>query len=328
MKYIPILLLILLVFGCQPETPSPQQKEIFEQVWQDFGTTYPYFAHKGVNWDSIYHIYEQRVSSTQQDAFFSQMAEMLSSLRDIHVNLNGNEQEFRYHKRSDFPSNPATHARKYVSNIQLENNRVTFGDITGTNIAYIRIKTFEGSVNNYTDFPTETVVSAIAKKEGLIIDIRDNPGGKEDFATDFASRFVPDSRIYKQVRSREGPNYDDFGAWIPEYLSPADPIVFEHPIVILTNRGCYSAAESFVLMMKTLPQTVVVGDTTGGATGNPIAIHLPNGWRYTVPTLQATSVDGQLIEDLGIVPDIRVQMTPISLQEGRDMMIEEALELF
>jgi len=57
---------------------------------------------------------------------------------------------------------------------------------------------------------------------------------------------------------------------------------YTDPIALLTNRRTFSAAESFVLAMRTLPQVTIVGDTTGGGSGNPLHRELPNGWGLSV----------------------------------------------
>ena len=324
-----LLLTLIWALGCQKLQPVPVQNEAFEEIWSEFGKTYPYFEHKGVDWDSIYKVFAPKFTGTEQEAeTFAKLADMLEILRDIHINLNRAGQAFRYEKRHQFAANPPDHALNYLGKIHLDNKRIIYADVEGTDLVYLRIKTFIGSVNNYTQWPVETVISSIAQKAGLIIDLRDNEGGKEDFARDFAGRFMPDSRVYKYIRFRNGPSATDFGDWEGESLVPIAPIVFSHPIVLLTNRGCYSATESFILMMKTLPQVTVIGDTTGGATGNPIAAHLPNGWRYTLPTWQAADLNLSLIEDIGIAPDILVHMTESSILIGKDLMMEKALAQF
>jgi hypothetical protein len=324
-----LFLVLIVALGCQKEEPVPAQREVFERVWTEFAETYPYFAHKGVDWDSIYQLYAPEFEGIErEEEAFAKMAQMLGSLRDIHINLNRPGQEFRYQKRDQFAANPPDNALHYLGSIHLDNKRVIYADVAGTDLAYLRIKTFIGSVNNYTQWPVETVVSSITQKAGLIIDLRDNPGGKEDFARGFAGRFMPDSRPYKYIRFRNGSGKNDFGAWQAESIVPIEPISFPHPIVLLTNRGCYSATESFVLMMQTLPQVTVIGDTTGGATGNPIAAHLPNGWRYTLPTWQAADLGWRLIEDRGIAPDLPLPMTESSVDAGQDLMLEAAMSLF
>jgi len=96
---------------------------------------------------------------------------------------------------------------------------------------------------------------------------------------------------------------------------------------LLTNRSVYSSAERFVLMMKTYPNLIIVGDTTGGASANPKKKSLPNGWKYYISTWQSAAPDYKLIEDNGIAPDQYVLMTASSINAGEDLILERALEL-
>lgn len=319
---------LLLTMACQrPEITN--QRALFEEVWSNFAETYPYFSHKGIEWDSIYDVYEPRFEAElKPEGDFDLLEQMLGSLKDIHVNLQGDNREFAYSKRHFYPSNPADFAHNYLGEIYYDNNRVIYAQIAQREIAYIRIKTFEGSVNNYVNFPTETIITSLESQKGLIIDLRDNPGGKEDFATDFASRFMSEARVYKHVRFRDGPSSDDFGDWQAVEIGSSRPISVDYPIVLLTNRGCYSATESFVLMMKTLPQVQIVGDTTGGGTGNPSVFYTDNGWRYTMPSRQSADLAYRLIEDNGVSPDISLSMTEEEMGEERDVILERGIGVF
>ncbi len=70
-----------------------------------------------------------------------------------------------------------------------------------------------------------------------------------------------------------------------------------------------SSNESFILMMKTLPNTKVVGMTTYGASGNPKAYDLSNGIKVYLPSWKAYTLEGDLIEDHGIKPGIEIITT-------------------
>ena len=78
-------------------------------------------------------------------------------------------------------------------------------------------------------------------------------------------------------------------------------------------------------MMKSMPNTIQVGDTTGGATGNPKQFSLFNGWAYNISTWQAASPEGQLIEDHGIAPEIVEHNTEVSFAAGTDLILETAI---
>ena len=84
--------------------------------------------------------------------------------------------------------------------------------------------------------------------------------------------------------------------------------------------------ESFISAMGEIPTVTVIGDTTGGSTGNPEFFPLRDGWSYAVPRWMAYTADLRVIEWNGIPPDILVPVTREDFAAGRDPVLEFALE--
>ncbi len=97
-------------------------------------------------------------------------------------------------------------------------------------------------------------------------------------------------------------------------------------MAVLTNRGTFSAAESFVTAMAVLPDVLTVGDTTGGGAGNPIRRELPNGWTYRIPRAISSTIDGFYYEETGLPPDIPLGDADAALAQGRDLILERAIQ--
>jgi C-terminal processing protease CtpA/Prc len=95
-------------------------------------------------------------------------------------------------------------------------------------------------------------------------------------------------------------------------------------VFVLAGRGSLSSNESFVAAMREIPQVTVVGDTTGGATANPVARPYLDGWKVWVSTWYATLPDGSPIEGRGIPPDI---VLPFSGIGERDPVISAVVVL-
>jgi carboxyl-terminal processing protease len=189
---------------------------------------------------------------------------------------------------------------------------------------YVRIKNLSGN----GDFqPLQSVLSELSQKDGIILDLRDNGGGNDGIARGFVNKITEIERTYELVRFRNGPGRNDFGDWIEAKITPDDPITFEKPIIVLINRGVVSSAESFVAMIKTLPNAILLGDTTRGSTGNPKEFILSNGWKYHISSWQSVTPDFEFIEDQGIAPDVVINNTEESVEEGRDLILEKAIEL-
>jgi hypothetical protein len=323
------VLIVLLATGCsKKETPGPASdpRNIFETVWSDFDRHYPYFHHKNIDWDSIYDIYAGKISeSTSNTALFNTIGEMTLVLKDIHVNLSSSLGNYHYSKKENYPRNSPDLASGYLDNVFLDNSKAVCGNIADEPFLYLQIKTFVGSTAEFRTIAS--MLDSLRSHEGLIIDIRDNGGGNELNGRAFAGRLSDSEQLYKYTRTRNGNNWDDFSLWHSSFFQPDDPVEFNKKIILLTNRSVYSSAELFVLMMQTYPKLLIVGDTTGGASANPAQRTMSNGWKYRVSTWQAATLDYELIEDNGIPPDHYVLMTDSSMNQGRDLIMEKAIEL-
>jgi C-terminal processing protease CtpA/Prc len=77
--------------------------------------------------------------------------------------------------------------------------------------------------------------------------------------------------------------------------------------------------------MNALPNVTFIGDTTGGGGGMPAFWDLPNGWLLRVSSSKFYSPSRVNIES-GIPPHIQVNMSVESMVEGRDDILERALE--
>ena len=81
------------------------------------------------------------------------------------------------------------------------------------------------------------------------------------------------------------------------------------PVLLLTGRQTWSSAEGFVSAMRELPNVVVVGDTTGGGSGNPSVFSLREGYGFSVVAVgSSTPADRSPIEWRGIAPDVAVPL--------------------
>lgn len=313
--------------GCGDDSGSPPAvaaEAAFEQFWTDFDRTYSYFERKGIDWDDVYARYRPRVvdGQTSQRELADMLGEIVLSFRDLHVSLVAGQANYFFQNRSTFAANSPDNAIEYLSEVFGDTSAVLYGTLEGANAIYVRIKT----LNNSADFsPLDQALSDFGSYDGVVLDLRDNGGGSEDVARAVVSRITTEERLFRRVRVRNGPGRNDFEPWRDSTIEAVQPIASDLPIMVLTNRGTVSSAEGFVAMLRVLPNTRIIGDTTRGSTGNPGEFTLANGWRYRISRWQAALPDGQLIEDEGIAPDVAVTNTNDSMAEGRDLILEAAL---
>jgi hypothetical protein len=314
-----------LLVGPDPEN-SPQNN--FDILWHEFDHYYSFFVYKGINWDSLYAVYRPQVNNTTGDGqLFAVMSSLLSNLKDGHVNLYARTSTFSY--TDWYTRYPRNLNFNDVKQNYLKNQfRVTSGGTflygkVADSVGYIYIGSFGGG--NY-----QAIDDILAEYQGLkalIIDVRFNGGGNSNNADLVAQRFFDQRRLVSYIQWRNGPKHSDFTDFIPIYLDPDGPVRFTKPVAVLTNRLCFSSTESFILSMMTLPNVSLVGDTTGGGSGNPLFRELPNGWTYRIPRWIEYTADRKPYEGIGIPPKYPVWISKADSLAGRDTILDTALQL-
>ena len=109
-------------------------------------------------------------------------------------------------------------------------------------------------------------------------------------------------------------------------LDPFPGLRWQKPVAVLTNRRTYSAANSFVMFVKHLPQVIVVGDKTGGGAGLPFSSELPNGWSLRFSACPMYDIN-MVCTESGIEPDVHADITSEDYARNRDTIIETARKL-
>ena len=152
-----------------------------------------------------------------------------------------------------------------------------------------------------------------------------NAGGDEDVAMQVAARFADMPRVVTHSQFRAGAHRGDYTPIAAHVLSPRGTWRFTRPVILLVGRGSWSATESFVSAMREFPQVTVVGDTTGGGTGNPALYSLRAGWGFSLSRWIEYTARMETIEGRGIAPDLAVPVKIQSLAKGRDETLATAL---
>ena len=320
---------LLFAAGCHEieEYPHPSMGN-FDQLLQLFDEHYCFFEEKGVDWDSIYAQYRPRAlncRSTQE--LFGVCSDMLSELRDGHVNLSSWFNTFYYRAWwSDYPQN---FNERVLQENYLYFNYDQLGPITfailPSNIGYIRISSFDSGIGEGN---MNAILAKLIRTRGLIIDIRDNGGGSMTNIETIARRFMHGRTLAYSIRHKDGKGHNDFSEPYDVYFEPqADFLLWlNKPVALLTNRSTFSAANVFAAVLKECPQVTVIGARTGGGGGMPLSYELPFGWGVRMSAAPIHDARGNCIENgVDPTPGYEVNFTDEDSAAGRDPILDTAV---
>ena len=281
-----LLTLLPLLNGCIREEEfdnTPQGN--FEALWEIIDEQYCFLDYKQIDWDAIHDKYQPLITpGMSYDGLFEILGNMLAELKDGHVNLYSSSNMARYWDwYLDYPRNfNESIIEKYLG----RDYRIAGGakyTILEDNIGYIY---YGDSASN-----------------GLIIDVRNNGGGNLTNATRMAQRFTNEKVLTGYIQHKTGKGHSDFSDPTPIYVEPSNSIRWQKKVIVLTNRHSYSATNDFVNSMRCFPNVTLVGDKTGGGSGQKQHI------------------------EFGIDPDKKVDMSKEDENNDLDTIIEEARKI-
>ena len=328
--FMPLVAVALLLGACvDVDQYEDSPRGNFEALWRIIDEHYCFFEHKrqayGLDWNAVYNKYApQMEDGMTEDQTFEVLVNMLGELKDGHVNLYtpfdvGREWSWK----EDYPSNFSENVlRIYLG----KDYKIAAGmkyRILNDNVGYMRCATF---TSDFGAGNLDRILLYLAPCNGLIIDLRENGGGMVTSAEALAARFTNEEVHVGFIQHKTGRGHNDFSRLRPQMLKPSKGIRWQKRVVVLTNRGVYSAANEFVKYMQCLPQVIIVGDRTGGGAGLPFTSELPNGWIVRFSACPMYDRNGQDTE-FGINPTHQVNMRSADLVRGRDTLIEHARKL-
>ncbi|MBC8110825.1 MAG: peptidase S41, partial [Verrucomicrobia bacterium] len=298
----------------------------FDLLWQTLDEKYTYFTYKNIDWQALRNKYRPLAAAAKdEEALFQVMGDLLYELKDGHVNL------YSYFDISRNWEWYLPYPPNFDFNV-LERNYL--GDdyqIAGAfrtkiirNTGYIYYGSFQSPVTSLTIRELLQKYKQ-ANVKGIIIDIRDNGGGSLGTADLIIQHFLSQKTLIGYTRYKNGPAHDDFTEYFPTELEPTSE-TFTGKVVLLTNRSVFSAANYFAAALSQLPNVTIIGDQTGGGGGAPITAELQIGWRVRYSGTQLFNADKEHLEP-GVVPDIKLDISQADQINGKDTILERALDL-
>ncbi|WP_420577893.1 S41 family peptidase [Ekhidna sp.] len=327
---ITIYLIFIPILSCS-QKPNLHQ-ETFNELWTLMDERYSLFEARGVDWQEVKGTYEQKLKDIDtEDELFDLCCQMLSELHDGHTSLIDIKNDLSCNSFS-FSNSPAIlkafeskQAFWKVSDATLKEN--AFNELLemdahvylswNEQIGYIRLNLMAGT---YWGFAK--ALEQVKEKDGLILDIRLNPGGNDETLHRIAGRLVDETYIshYKETRLAGRDEYTELRSW---QVEPEGPFQFLKPITLLTSDFTASASDVFTLSLKGRENVTIVGTPTMGAMSHVASEQLKNGWRLNYSNKRTYSRDMVLYEGKGIPPDVYIESTDTT----KDQVIIKAIEL-
>lgn len=206
---------------------------------------------------------------------------------------------------------------------------LTFGNIQGypsdfeskileKNIGYVRF-------NIFLFEPVTNAIKAIKSMKdcaGIIIDVRNNPGGIGNLASAIAKEFC-DKNYQLGTQNTTANN----GVGEMRFPVQAQKSPFKGKVVILINGSSASTSEILAIGMQENKSAVIVGTKSPGLALPSLILKLDDGSIFQYPVADFKTPNNQSLEGIGVKPDFEVKLTPEKIAEGQDEQINKAVEI-
>lgn len=199
--------------------------------------------------------------------------------------------------------------------------------VSSDGIAYFHISHF-GSAAGVKAF--KQALPEILRAKGLILDLRDNGGGSSHYGFEILSYLtgqplkLPQARVRfedQSLRAQGG----DFVSWRPlkksalHFEIPAEQR-YNGPVTVLIGPKTFSAAEDFASVFQQMGRGELVGEATGGSTGQPLFLQLPGGGTARICIKRDMHADGTEFVGKGIAPTRLVKNSITAIRNGADVV--------
>ena len=193
-------------------------------------------------------------------------------------------------------------------------------DRSGKKIGYISVSEFD----EVTASQFKSAISELSKEgmEGLVIDLRDNPGGLLDVTCEMLDRMIKKGLLVYTV--------DKYGKRVDEDATDSDS--FDKPVAILVNGNSASASEVFSGAMKDYKAATLVGTKTFGKGIVQSIVPFGDGTAMKVTVSKYYTPNGVNIHGTGIEPDVVVELSKDATKNGKydrkyDKQLTKALDV-
>jgi len=326
-----LVVLIISMSSCEKmfmkPNPETDNLSIYDEYWKLLDEKYAMWDNPDKKLDKeALHSYTRSLvnESLSQDSLFGVFNYIIQQLKDGHSWIDGGKND-NFSSMYDIELiGDRNYDEDLIDSLYLKNDYKTLGKrmkyklLENGKVGYIEIRSW---TDVYTAEEMDDVLNYFANTEGLIFDVRENGGG-DPFMSTFVARHFADKEYYLgEERFKTGPGENDFSIQ-KLYNTPTSGVIYTKPVMVLTNRLCFSATTTFVYTLDPLPNVTFIGARTGGGSGSSADDYLANGWHWQMSTSEFIDRNG-LHLDNGFDPDIAVALD--TNDRSQDEIIERAI---
>jgi carboxyl-terminal processing protease len=183
--------------------------------------------------------------------------------------------------------------------------------------------TFVIKVTNFNDDTSALFNQAVediikTNPKGIILDLRNNPGGYLDTAVEMASEWIEEGVIVTEEFSAENKN---------EFQARGRARLKDYKTIVLVNQGSASASEIVAGALQDKGKATIVGMKTFGKGSVQTLESFSDGSSVKITVAKWLTPNGNYINEQGIKPDVEIDMTAEDYEAGKDPQMEKAIEL-
>jgi len=184
--------------------------------------------------------------------------------------------------------------------------------------AYIQIYQFDETLSSDFRSIALQILQSPAKK--IILDLRDNPGGYLEIAQDIAGWFLENGQTV---------TIEDFGNNKPQqtYKTEGNGAFTNYPMVVLINQGSASASEILAGALRDNRNIQLIGNKSFGKGSVQEVVDLRGGSFLKITIAHWLTPKGNSISEMGLTPDVNVDITDQDIQNQKDPQLDKALEI-
>ncbi len=186
-----------------------------------------------------------------------------------------------------------------------------------TDLAYIHIREFSEPTKDQMQTALKDAVGS--GKKGIVLDLRNNPGGLLRTTADIADEFLDGDKTILTERERDGSEQ--------RFASHAGGAATSIPVVIIMNRFSASGSEVLAAALHDNDRATIVGEKSFGKGTVNISNDLRDGGQLYVSIAKWLTPNGTQIDGVGIRPDVAVTLSDDDIDSRRDVQLQKAIDV-